>query len=889
MNLSPAIRAFGLTLLFLAFSEIKERVYAQSPLPSPAVSAAQLDQYGDPLPEKAVMRLGSLRFRHEFGVNALLFSPNGKMIAAQYGEGTFLQNSPKSIVLWDAATGRTCQRLSVAMADNAWRIGFQTDYYRRAFDFSPDGKRLAVVEKRGSIGLWEAATGIFLRRLPLSGKQFEGAILRFSPDGNSLIAVVEERKICRIDLATGKVHWQREVLSKGAVFDFTFSPDGKRLAILSQNAFSFELMDAVNGKIIRSIKRKNDKWTTSATFTPDGKSIAVAQYDRIVLCNAATGEEEGELRDDEMRRIFGLAYLPDGRKLASCSRDGAVRIWDVGTRKVHTAFRAGRNPFPQAALSMALSPDGKTVALGTDGGRVIHLWDVATGTKKSSGRRGHGAAIGKLNLSPDGKALISNDADEKVHVWDLTTGKLLRQLPCGYGSYSVSSDRQRLAMTHIPINPLADEQPEPVLWDLEKSSPIAQLKLEERWQEPFPEIEMNSAQFVAGGKLLVTAGHIRFDHDPKQEMGLVLVWDGRTGRRLQKIALPGIAPVSTVVSLPDGKTLILGTENSIVLFDLDRGKVLSTLSKIDQLRITLQLSSSGRFLWATDGENKLRCWELFSCQAIRLPESLSRAAGFFFALSPDGRMLAAEGSMIPKGFLFEGASRDSLIRLWNMENGEEVGQLRGHESPASTGLFSRDGSKLITGLENGSILVWDISTFTRRVHETKRLSPAELQTCWNDLAATDASRAYRAITRLVAASNQGIALLRERLPLEPPVEAALIHRLMGDLDSGSFAVRQKASQELEKRIEITEPFLMAELGKKPSLEVRRRIEQILSSAAKPISSPRQLRAIRAVEVLERIGSLEAKHLLVTLAKGAMGLRITQEAKTSSERLSQPRP
>ena len=109
--------------------------------------------------------------------------------------------------------------------------------------------------------------------------------------------------------------------------------------------------------------------------------------------------------------------------------------------------------------------------------------------------------------------------------------------------------------------------------------------------------------------------------------------------------------------------------------------------------------------------------------------------------------------------------------------------------------------------------------------------------------------------------------------------------MIADLDDERFAVREKATTELEKLGKEIEPALHKALQGKPSLEVRRRIDRLLEKLESAAPSPEQLRLLRALEVLEHIGTPEARELLRTLAKGASGARLTQEAKASLDRLA----
>ena len=116
-----------------------------------------------------------------------------------------------------------------------------------------------------------------------------------------------------------------------------------------------------------------------------------------------------------------------------------------------------------------------------------------------------------------------------------------------------------------------------------------------------------------------------------------------------------------------------------------------------------------------------------------------------------------------------------------------------------------------------------------------------------------------------------------------------IDRWVKDLNHARFTIREQAANELEKRIDLVAPALRKVLADRPSLEMRRRLTQLLDLADSVRWRGEALRSLRAVEVLERIGSAEARSVLATIADGAPGGRLTREAKASLQRLSRQAP
>jgi HEAT repeat protein len=155
---------------------------------------------------------------------------------------------------------------------------------------------------------------------------------------------------------------------------------------------------------------------------------------------------------------------------------------------------------------------------------------------------------------------------------------------------------------------------------------------------------------------------------------------------------------------------------------------------------------------------------------------------------------------------------------------------------------------------------------------------------WAELAHTDAQRAGAAMTALLQTPQQASSLFAHKLQPVSAVAPERVARAIADLDGNEFAVRERAARELEQLAELAEPAMRKALAGKPSLEGRRRIEALLDKLDHP--SPEQLRRLRAVEILELLGTPEARKLLQRLADGAPKARLTQEAKASLERLAQ---
>ncbi|HMC63479.1 MAG TPA: hypothetical protein VKI65_00920, partial [Gemmataceae bacterium] len=282
----------------------------------------------------------------------------------------------------------------------------------------------------------------------------------------------------------------------------------------------------------------------------------------------------------------------------------------------------------------------------------------------------------------------------------------------------------------------------------------------------------------------------------------------------------------------------------------------------------------------------IRVWDAATGKEVW--RSAQTSSGFALAFSPSGRILAStdfEFKTLPNGDTTE----EDTIHLWELTSGQEVRRIAGHPGYTWSLAFAPDGRTLASGGGDSTILFWDL---TGRMKDG-RLQPApltakELDKLWGDLSG-DASKAYRVVWTLAASPKQALLLLKERLRPTAAPDRQRIAKLIADLDDKQFTVRAKAAEEIAKLGELAEPALRKALEKQPSPEVVRSAQKLLDALAGPVTSGDALRAIRAVEVLEHIGTPEGRELLQALAKGAPEARLTQEAKASLERLKNQTP
>jgi hypothetical protein len=169
------------------------------------------------------------------------------------------------------------------------------------------------------------------------------------------------------------------------------------------------------------------------------------------------------------------------------------------------------------------------------------------------------------------------------------------------------------------------------------------------------------------------------------------------------------------------------------------------------------------------------------------------------------------------------------------------------------------------------------------------LQPADLPAIWKDFTQNDdagSKKAWQGIAAMIQSPQLAVPFLKDRLKPAPRPDQQRIDQCLADLDSRSFKTREKAMKELEQFGHLAVPSIDRKLAEKAlSLEARKRLEELSQKLNKTFLSGDELRAIRAVEVLEGIGTPEAVAVLKELAGGGEGTALTEQARKALARLA----
>lgn len=492
-----------------------------------------------------------------------------------------------------------------------------------------------------------------------------------------------------------------------------------------------------------------------------------------------------------------------------------------------------------AIIGLRYSSTGKRLAT-IDSEKTIRVWDINRGVEVCSIHRPARTYSTSLAFSPDDRILAFVNRYNVLTFYECITGRSMCEIKWGptksIASFAVSKGFAKLAVIGGDKSKPGEELL--CIYDLQWNDRQVSLKVSQCLIVKFSELKIDKDKFV---------------FFPERRM---------------------------LAFSPDSEVLALAACDNIYLIKTRAG-VLNKILRSGDARLTsyLVFSPSGRFIVSSSSDafanmarpSKITIWSVRSVESL-WSVSLKNSLNILLDYSPDGRVFISSGD-------------DGFLRLWEVASGKEIQNwsYNAHDTISSVS-FKPDGKAVAAAMPDGTVLIWDLKPFGWD-HPRRKLTSKSLRKLWTDLAGDDIGAAYKAVYTFASARDDATNFFREKLHPIPVETLEQIARLIADLDNDSFRVRESATKSLARLGIQAEDALRKVLADSPSAEARRRAQHLLNSLPGwLIKDPENLRTIRAIWVLQRIGTPPARTLLENLATGASAERQTQEAKAAVQYL-----
>jgi WD40 repeat protein len=440
------------------------------------------------------------------------------------------------------------------------------------------------------------------------------------------------------DLDTGEL---LQEVPDFTVFKVSFSPDGKRVAAATFNGlqvWNYTPGEPVTLEESQAILTIPDGGP--GIFSPDGKqlaalSLSTASGNAVKLWDANTGQELLTMAG-HTDWLAGLAFSPDGKRLASTSLDGTVRVWSLEPgREIVTIL----SPIAGYGNRVVYSPDGREFATnGGDGTATI--WNAETGQPRLT-VTGHSAEVMNMAFSPEcvsppeasaercGRYFATASLDATAKLWDAATGKEILTLSgheIGVRDIVFSPDGSLIATGGFDGTAR--------IWDATTGAELLKITGHEGI--------VPGVAFSPDGSQLATAS----------TDGTAKIWDVKTGALISKLTGHTSGVVDIAYS-PDGKKIATASSDATAkIWDATTGAELLTLTGHGAELRPIEFSPDGKLLATGSGDTTAKLWDVATGQEIlTLPGSEGAVYGVAFSPTDGGAHLAV-------------ASNDGVVRVF---------------------------------------------------------------------------------------------------------------------------------------------------------------------------------------------------------------------------------
>jgi WD40 repeat protein len=568
---------------------------------------------------------------------------------------------------------------------------------------SPDGKIVATGSEDHLAKLWDASTGKLLWTLEGHGEAISS--VAFAPDGKTLATGSADQTMRLWDAATGSEIKSRLRQFSSPVRSIAFAPNGLR-AVGLDGSVEVVLEDGSTMMILDKMtptQKEHKKPVLSVAFSPDGTKLVSRDADGTVkLWNVRTSQEEREFSKSE--GILSVAFSPDGKTIATGTEKGFVRLRDAesgkeiaclarlgdASEKLTDICNSSNDDFYTPPPILSLTFSGNDTLISGNANAAVELWKIST-REETQVLKGHSNEILSVAVSPDGKTVVTGSADATAKLWNTSEQP---QNHTAVKLWDISEQLQAILLKVPKVSSIAffPGKEDKLLVDGRTDGSIVLWDMDSR----------RTLQVLNGSAAGIQAVAVATDRTIAtwSTDNTVRLWRSNTDGKHQ-YALKTSTPiniegnVTSVAFSRNGKLLATGSSDGTVkLWDTSTGAESAPLSSNHSGTIwSVAFSSDGKMLATAGADHNIMLWDTKTGENLRTLRGHSNEV-LNIAFSPDGKLLAS-------------GSSDKTAKLWDIDTGKELRTLSGHTSVVQFVAFSPDGKRLADHDYDTSVKLWD--------------------------------------------------------------------------------------------------------------------------------------------------------------------------------------
>ena len=665
------------------------------------------------LPEGVLARFG------QGYVHQIEFSPDNTylVVASSIGLWWYETFTMSLVTLWDKV------KMGIPDLEN--------------FTFSPSGAWIATCGYLGICKVWDVTSGECLAEMVQQPDRINKIdCLTFSPDGHRLAAEVNDGHNVGVKVwyaSTGEplveFYESEDSACKRRYFSPAFfSQNGHLLVCVHSNYWVEDMGIEPNVQAISvwdveirervAYLQNPPESVCGISFSPCGEYLAVG--DKAGTVRVWTVANWQLHQTYSLESVCGISFSPCGEYLAVGDKAGTVRVWTVANWQLYQTYPT----YGEFSMDVTYSPEGVLYAVGKSmcdhsiaiwnvedqemlyctsthsnflptlfsntpslaffSDFEVNAWTVGNETAHTS-YQSYGLYAYQLQFSPDSKMLVHNTLSGGIFSWEIATSQHPRcifdlrnsglDLEDAYLSMEMSFDG-KLFVTSRFGNIIK-------VWEVGNDMPLASFTAD---------VKLQSAVFSPVTNLLAC----------RDEDARIYLWDVQSGQ-LRDTCQAELPSVERMTFSSNGKYLVSGTD---LLYDVDQGEKIDAFD-LDEMSIHLFSHDSTQFF--CDTQEAIEVWDILRCEKVfsfPKPETSRRLDVVALALSPCGKYMAGSCDEVPE-----------VLHLWAVESGELLTVLKVPSHILSLA-FSPDSTLLASGIEDGTILLWDMIPYlkdTRRI------------------------------------------------------------------------------------------------------------------------------------------------------------------------------